>query len=571
MIALYKQALRSEKGRLLAIVLLMAADTIAQSALPMIMSRLINLSTQQGASARPTAALMLGLIVLSCLVSVVLCRLSMRTAQSCQNSLRKKTFHHMLQLSPMQVREFSLGELLTRIMSDTGIVADFIMQSIFVFIKPLLLIIVGVVMLMRVQMKLMTVVYLIVPIQLVLLVITIRRMLPYFSRIQTNVEKLNSHMQESMDCIRLIKAYTGEEDRSAAFDKKNGQLYEASISIQLWTAMLNPVIMLLMNLGTMILLFSCSMLLQRHEIDAGGVMAGFAYIQQIFMSLMMLGEFFPNISRVRISGKRIRHFFGIQPAVKDGDDELPKGPIALELENVSHHFSPDAPPVLRDISLSIPARSAMALAGGTGSGKTTLLRLLCRMTDATQGRILINGKPVQDYQLESLYEQVQLVEQNCRLFADTLANNIRCGFDATDEEVLQAAREAQLEPLIASLPEGINTYLSESSASLSGGQRQCLAVARALLRKPRVLLLDDSSSSMDLDTEHRLMTSLLSSQEERTLLVVSQRVSTLSRFPRIAMLDDAQLVCLGDHEAMLEGCEAYRRLCDAQKAEEGRQ
>lgn len=568
--ALFSKLIKREKKRLALILLLLILDTIAQSLLPIIMSSLINASTTSKGISIPLAMQMLCTILLSGAMSVAVCFLSIRSAQNCQNKLRKDAYSHLLTLSPLQVKQFSLGELLTLIMSDSGIVADFFMQVIFVLVKPMLLIVSGAALLMTINFGMLNVVWAILPVQLLLLFVTIRKMLPQFSRMQTHVSKINSHIKSSLNCIRMVKAYNGEKKQTQGFAANNNQMYEDSISIQMWTVMLNPTIMLLINLATMLMLMQCSSMLQQQAVDVGGVMAGFAYIQQIFMSLMMLGEFFPNVSRVRISVRRLTSFFAEKPSMLDGKTVLADEAVSIEMNTVSFRFAEDAPDLLKDMSLSLPQGTHLAIAGSTGSGKSTVLRLLCRLMDATSGEVLVNGRPIAEYKTESLFDQIQIVEQNCRLFPASLGDNIRCGYDATDDQVLQAAATAQLLPLINALPEGLNTFLSESSASLSGGQRQCIAIARALLRKPRVLLMDDCSSSLDLETEFRLMNDLISSYGNMTLVVISQRISTLRRFDRIAMLANGQLVSSGDHETMYQECAAYRRLCEAQYAEEGR-
>ena len=368
----------------------------------------------------------------------------------------------------------------------------------------------------------------------------------------------------------MVKAYVREEYEEDRFRQANDDLMHTSLRVQKLMAILNPLLMIVMNFSVVAIILLGGFQVEARAMEVGQVMAAVTYVTQILMSIMMVSTMFQSISRARASAARIREVLDTLPAIADGDKHAESGEAGrVEFCSVSFRYAGAARPVLEDITLDIRPGELVAVLGATGAGKTTLCSLIPRFYDPESGQIRIDGIDARDYPLGELRRKIAFVLQKSELFSGTIADNIRWGNpDATDEEVEAAARTAQADDFIRGFQDGYQTVIGEKGASLSGGQKQRLSIARAILKKPEILLFDDSTSALDLGTEARLQEALRQKLQHTTVIMVAQRVASVRQADRIVVLEGGKIAACGRHEELLKTSAVYRDICASQLGKE---
>ena len=540
------------KKYIAAALLLLLGDVAVTSVMPLLMSRVVDQGVLTGSiETVKTVTLVMALVAFGgCLVafgfSAVLAVFSHRVS----NDMRKDLFRRVHSLSFGQTDRFSSGALLTRIMSDTQIATQFGSAFFQMLLKPLLLFCSGFGLTLMISGHYAWVFAVFIPLQAVILFLFMKRLTPLFLKIQLRIEKINSLIQETLGNLRLIRSYTHEDAENLQFKGENDDLLGLNLKIQYTLAVMNPLIMLIINLVLI------------------AILAVSGYIQQIMMSLMMMGQIYQAAAKAAVSCERLEEISRMEPEVPDGSREL-SGPFAsLECDHVGYAFPetpPGAPPALEGISLSLAPGGMIGITGPTAAGKSVLVSLLARFRLPTAGAVRINGTDLREVSSASLRAMVTVVLQENDVSSGTIADNIRYGLDASAEEVRAAAAAAQADAFIDALPEGYDTPVAQKGASLSGGQKQCIALARALLRRPQVLILDDCTSSLDLVTESRFHAALRQFLPDTALIVVSQRLPAILKADRILLLEEGRLSAAGTHRELLEKSEHYREICRAQE------
>jgi ATP-binding cassette subfamily B protein len=554
----------------LLVFLLMIAEVAINTQLPALMSRIVDegVLARNMEAVRRAGMVMLGLTAGGCVIGIATCVLSSIISQRYANDLRKDVYSKFLHLSVDQLDEMTTGSMVTHVMSDTQIVTQFLAQLVQMLIRPVLLLIFGLIMVLSISASLGWVFWVMIPIQVLLLLIFMKKMTPLFSILQGKTESINSTLQETLDNMRLVKAYAQEMHEGSRFDADNQAIMRTGLRVQTMMAVLNPLIMLLMNLAMLLILLLCGYEVAQNRMNIGGTMAAIAYVQQVLMAVMMVGQIFQFSSRARISAGRLHKVINMLPSQKDGDIILSEPLSQITLRDVTFRYpgaGPSTSPAIHHIDLDIHQGEYVAILGGVGSGKTTLASLLSRFYDPTGGTVTINGKEIRSYTLKSLRDKLVMVVQNSALCSGTVADNIRYGLQNADmEEVIAAARIAQAHSFIQALPNQYDTDISENGASLSGGQKQCIAIARALLRKPEVLILDDSTSAVDLATEARLFAALREYSGKCTMIVIAHRIASIVNADKIVVLDNGSIAGCAKHDELLARCGIYREMCDAQ-------
>ena len=455
---------------------------------------------------------MLGLVAIGGCFGILSAAFGSMASQRFGNDLRNDAFGKVMKLSLQQTDKFTTGSLVTRLTNDINAVQDMVNMILRMFVRAPMQFIGGIIMAVAISPKFGIVLLAALPIQLILVFLMIKKATPLYTDVQEKLDRVNSVVQENVTGARVVKAYCKEGYEIDRFGNANTSLRDVNLKVQKLMATLSPILMLIMN-GSVIAI----LLIGGREVEndigviggikVGDVMSAITYITQILMSMMMVSMMFQSLTRASASAKRIIEVLESEPAIKAGDkspetDE--KGTVRFD--HVSFRYPNSAGrPVLNDINLDVRKGEMVAVIGATGSGKSSLVNLIPRFYDADEGNVYVDGENVKDYDLKTLRQKIAFVLQKTELFSGTVADNIRWGRpDASDEEVKKAAEIAQASDFIGGFAEGYNTMIAEKGASLSGGQKQRIAIARALIRRPEILIFDDSTSALDLGTEARL-------------------------------------------------------------------
>ena len=493
-------------------------------------------------------------------------------AQNFGNDLRKDVFSRVMHLSLSQTDDFTTGSLVTRLTNDITAVQELVSMALRMFVRAPMSFIGGIVMALSLNANFGLVLVIALPIQLVIIWLLLAKASPLFGLVQKKLDKVNAVVQENVTGARMVKAYVREDYEENRFRTANNDLMQTSLRVQKLMAILNPVLMIVMNFSVVAIILIGGFQVEARAMQVGQVMAAVTYVTQILMSIMMVSMMFQSISRARASAARIREVLDTLPAIADGEQkEAGSGRGgSISFKNVGFRYSASERPVLEDINLDIHPGETIAILGATGAGKTTLCNLIPRFYDPTKGEIFVDGRPVTDYTLEELRKKIAFVLQKSELFSGTIADNIRWGRpDATDDEVVAAAKVAQADEFITGFKDGYQTIIGEKGASLSGGQKQRLSIARAVLRQPEILLFDDSTSALDLGTEARLRDALRKSMQHTTVIMVAQRVASVMHADRILVLDGGRIAACGRHEELLQTSAIYQDIYSSQVGKGG--
>lgn len=518
-----------------------------------------------------TGIKMLILVIIGCAGGILSAAFGTTAAQKMGNDLRKDVFSKVMGLSFQQTDKFTTGSLVTRMTNDITAVQDFVSIALRMFVRTAMQFVGGIVMVLSLNVNFGLVLIVSLPIQLIVLSIILKQAAPLFGIVQKKLDKVNSVVQENVTGARVVKAYTREEYEIERFGKANGELMETNLKVQKLLALLNPVLMIIMNASVVAIIMLGGLQVQAQAMNVGEVMAAITYITQILMSVMMVGMMFQQVSRSKASALRILEVLETEPAIlgkKSDTAETSKGTV--EFKNVSFYYPGfSGRPIINNISFSVNSGETVAILGATGCGKTSLVNLIPRFYDATEGEIIYNGKNVCEYELQELRSKIGVVLQKSELFSGTVMENIRWGNEnATEEEVIAAAKIAQADEFVTGFNDGYNSVISEKGASLSGGQKQRLSIARAILKKPQLLIFDDSTSALDLSTEAKLQNALKENLGDTTIIMIAQRVASVMNADKIAVIDNGELVAFGNHNQLMKTSDIYQDIYNSQMKKE---
>ena len=494
-----------------------------------------------------------------------------KASQGFGNDLRRDAYKRVMSLSVEQTDKFTTGSLVTRMTNDITVLVEFVEHMLRMVVRSPMFFIGGTIMLLSLNVKFGVVLLCTLPIQLFAMVFVIRKAVPLFSEVQKKLDRINSVARENITGARVIKAYVREDYECDRFETANSEMKDTNLKVQLLLTFINPILIVSLAFATVAIIYIAG--LQTRIEDAGmttgTVMAAITYVTQVVNSLMMLTMIFQTISRAGASSKRIVEVLESDPVIKGGSEKDGSGSdIAIEFKGVDFKYPGTAGKnVLSDISLTVRKGETLAVIGATGSGKSSLISLIPRYYDAVAGKVYIDGRDIAEYDLPSLRKKIGYVMQKSELFSDTIANNIKWGKDdASIEEIRDAAQIAQADNFVSEFTDGYDTFIAEKGASLSGGQKQRLSIARAIVRRPEILILDDATSALDLATEARLQKALREAMEDPTVVMVAQRIASVRHADRIAVIEaDGRILHCAPHEELLRISETYRDICASQR------
>ncbi|MFA4841816.1 MAG: ABC transporter ATP-binding protein [Agrococcus sp.] len=514
--------------------------------------------------------LMLGLSLGQVAANILAILFGARLAMRAGRDLRADIFGKVGDFSEQDVQRFGAASLITRNTNDVQQVQMLILMSCTMLLSAPMLAIGGVIMAVRADATLSWLIAVAVPLMLVVLGFLVWKLVPIFRQLQERIDRINKVLREQLTGIRVVRAFVQERREKARFAVANDGVTDAMLRTGNIFVLMFPIIMLIVEVSSVSVLWFGAGLVNSGDLDIGTMMAFLQYLMQILMGVLMATFMTIMIPRAAVSAKRIGEVLETAPSIERVavGDRMPT-PGTVELRDVSFHYPGADTPVLDGVSLKAEPGETVAIIGSTGAGKTTLVNLIPRLFDATGGRVLVGGADVRDVDAETLWRGIAIVPQRPYLFAGTVASNLRYGNEqATDEQLWRALEIAQAAGFVQQMDKQLDSRISQGGTNVSGGQRQRLSIARALVAEPDVLVFDDSFSALDLTTDARLRAALTEAVGATTQIVVAQRVSTIVDADRIVVLEAGRVVGTGTHEELLERSDTYREIVESQMAVE---
>ena len=545
------------------------------------MQRLIDEGIQ---AANPEAVKVIGLTMIGFVFIGVVCGFLsgvFANIASCNyaNNLRVRLFDKIMKLSYNQTDDFSTASLITRVTNDVTQMQNFFAQMIRMFIRSFGMFALGIIFTLTIDVRFAFILAVALPIEVIIMIIFMKKAFPYFSIIQTKLDKVNTVVHENVSGARVVKAFCKEDYEDNRFKNVNGSYADTLLKVNKIFALLMPLFMLVVYFAQ-IAIYSIggSNILDAFAntttptISIGKITQATTYIVMICFALMQFGMMFASIARASASAKRINAVMDCPLEIVDGNIDVTtiKEVGTIEFKNVSFAYPESNEYVLENLNFKINKGDTVAIVGATGSGKTTLVNLITRFYDVSEGEVLVDGVNVKEYSTKDLRNKIAIALQKAELFAGTIKENIKWGkLDATDEEVIEAAKIAQADSFINEKKDKYDEFVEEKGTSVSGGQKQRLSIARAIIKKPEILIFDDSTSALDLITEAKLYQAMKEKINDTTKVVVAQRIATARNADKIMVLDGSTIIAFDTHENLMNSCEVYIDIYNSQLKREG--
>jgi len=573
LIKLLRTYLRPYSSALLAVAALQLIATMASLYLPSLNADIIDKGVARGDTGYIVSTggwmLVVTLAQIACAIAAVYFGAS--AAMAFGRDMRSAIFHKVGSFSAREVAEFGAPALITRNTNDVQQVQMLVLMTCTMMIAAPIMCVGGIIMALRQDIGLSWLMVVCIPVLVLSIGLIVVRMVPQFRAMQARIDLVNRVLREQLSGIRVVRAFVRERDEAARFAEANAALTGTALRAGRLMVLIFPTVMLVLNASSIAVLWFGSGRVDSGQMQIGALTAFLMYLMLILTSVMMATFMAIMIPRAAVCADRMGEVLNTESSVTP-----PLNPVRalrsraeLELRDVEFRYPGAVAPVLQNISFSSTAGQTTAIIGSTGAGKTTLVSLVARLFDATSGTVLIDGVCVRDLDPEMLWNRIGLVPQKSYLFTGTVASNLRYGNpEATDDELWDALEVAQARDFVEEMPGGLEAPIAQGGTSVSGGQRQRLSIARALVRKPEIYLFDDSFSALDLATDARLRAALRPRTADATVVIVSQRVSTITDADQIIVLDDGAIVGLGRHHELLESCPTYLEIVQSQMAAE---
>ncbi|MDQ2783355.1 MAG: ABC transporter ATP-binding protein/permease, partial [Actinomycetota bacterium] len=561
------------KGPIALILVLQLIGALAALYLPTLNADIIDNGVAKGDTGYivRTGGWMLAVSVAQIFATILAVFLASRSSMGMGRDLRAAIFHKVGDFSAQEVSRFGAPTLISRNTNDVTQVQMVVFMGLAIMVSAPINMIGGIIMALRQDVGLSWLVAVAVPVLAIAVGLVIRQMLPQFRVMQTSIDSVNRIMREQITGIRVVRAFVREDYETDRFDGANATLTGTALRVGRLQALIFPIVMIILNASTVGVLWFGAARVDSGDLQVGALTAFMAYLIQILFAVMMATFMSMMIPRASVSSERIAEVLDTESSVAE-----PANPVrsiargaAVVFDHVEFHYPGAESPVLCDVTFRAEPGETTAVIGSTGAGKTTLVNLVPRLFDISGGSLTVGGVEVREADLDTLWSKIGLIPQRPYLFTGTVASNLRYGNpEATDEELWEALRIAQAKDFVERMPDQLESPIAQGGTNVSGGQRQRLAIARALVRRPEVYLFDDAFSALDLATDARLRQALRPVTREATVIVVAQRVSTIIDADRIVVLDDGLVVGQGTHTELLQSCETYQEIVESQRSAE---
>jgi ATP-binding cassette subfamily B protein len=572
---LLSSVLTKYRGLLWLVIGLQAVQALAGLFLPTLNSDIINngvVKNDIGYIWR-MGGVMLLVTLSQVILSVAAVYFGSKVAMGFGRDVRRQLFSQVNAFSTREVAVFGAPSLITRITNDVQQVQMLVLMTCTLILGAPFTAIGGIFMAMHQDLGLSRILMVSIPILAVLLSLIISSMVPTFRKMQERIDRINEILREQLTGIRVVRAFAREPEEAERFSVANDAVTQTALRGGRLQALMFPTATLVVNVSSVAVVWFGSDRIAEGTMKPGAMIAFLTYLTQILMSVMMTTWMAALIPRAAVSAERIMEVLETPSSIVIADNPITElsQTAVLQFDHVSFRYPGAEQPVLSDVSFTVRAGETLAIIGSTGSGKTTLMNLIPRLVDATEGTVLLDGVDVRDLAPEALWSRVGIVPQKPYLFSGTVASNLGYGKEnASEEEMWEALRIAQAEDFVRAMPEGLNATIAQGGSNVSGGQRQRLAIARALIRRPEIYLFDDSFSALDLATDARLRAALEPYVKQAVVVVIAQRVSTIRNANKIMVLEDGDCVGFGTHDELLASCETYQEIVSSQaSAQEG--
>ena len=572
LIRLLRVHLRPYKGQLVLLVALHTVQAAAALTLPALNADIIDKGVLTGDNAfiRSRGALMLVFSLIQVVFAVTAVQVGARVAMGFARDLRAALFHQVTDFSAREVGTFGAPSLITRITNDVQQVQMLVVMAGTMAIAAPITIVVGVVMALRQDVGLSVVLLVSMPVAAIVLGILVGQMVPTFRKMQDHIDRINRVLREQITGIRVVRAFVREPEETARFARANDELTTTALRGGRLMSSMFPVVNLLINASSVGVLWFGADRVGSGELEVGSLIAYLSYLVQILMSVVMATFTISMVPRASVAGGRIQEVLDTDSSVVPPSDPVRDVPRhgTLEMREAGFLYPGAEEPVLSDITFATAVGTTTAIVGSTGAGKTTLVSLIARLFDATSGSVLVDGVDVRELEPDRLWDCIGFVPQRPYLFSGTVASNLAFGKpDATEDEMWEALEVAQAAEFVREMPGQLGARIEQGGTNVSGGQRQRLAIARALVRKPSIYVFDDSFSALDLTTDARLRAALKPYTADAAVVIVAQRVSTIATADDILVLEDGRMVGRGTHEELLESNPTYAEIVQSQIGE----
>ena len=553
--------------------LMMLTEVAGEVMLPKFMSMIINngVASRNVAYIGKMGTLMVLTVLFMAVGGILGAYFSAKASISFTSDMRNDLFRKVQQFSFENIDDYSTGSLVTRLTNDVQQVQNVLMMGLRMALRAPGMFLGALIMAFMMNRQLAVIILIVIPLLLAAIILILKTAFPRFGEMQRRLDRLNSGIQESLTNVRVVKSFVREDHEIEKFSKLNDDLKESSLRALRIVIATMPVMMFAMNVTTLAVVWYGGNIIIAGNMPVGDLTAFTTYIVQILMSLMMLSMVFLQSSRASASMKRINEIFDTEIGLNDDNAENKDKKVTegrVEFKNVSFGYSGEngrKDLVLEGISFTAEPGQTIGIIGSTGSGKTSLVQLIPRLYDVTGGEVLVDGVNVKEYSLKHLREGVGMVLQKNVLFSGTIEENLRWGNeDAPMEDVIRFSESAQADPFVKTFKNGYDTEMGQGGVNVSGGQKQRLCIARALLKRPKILILDDSTSAVDTATEAKIRESLYHDLKDTTKIIIAQRISSVQEADQILVLEDGKIIGHGTHEELLKTCEAYSEIYTTQ-------
>ena len=561
--------LKPYKWQALIVVVLTTVQTLSQLYLPTLMADIVNKGVvgQDIALIIQTGLIMLGFTLIVTVSTIVGRLFATRTAVGFARDLRRDIFAKVESYSLREFDKIGTASLVTRSTNDVTQIQNVLVMILSMLLAAPIMAIGGIVMALRTDAGLTWLVGAAIGVMVIVILVIALRVLPLFKSIQKKIDRVNLVLREGLTGIRVIRAFNKNKYETKRFDGANKDLTNTSIAAYRWMGVLMPTIMMLFSVSMVAVVWFGGLRVGAGQTNVGDLMAFQQYVMQVMFAIVMSTMLFVMLPRASASAERVNEILDMDISIVDKTDIIPETTCkgCVEFKDVSFSYFGAQEPAIKGISLTAKPGEVTAIIGGTGSGKSTLVKLIPRFYDVTKGQVLVDGVDVKDFPQLALRERIGYVPQKINLMSGTIAKNVRYGKeDASDEQVREALQTVQASEFVDELLDGIESAVAQGGTNYSGGQKQRLCIARALVRKPEVYIFDDSFSALDFKTDAKLRRAMKGEMKDATVFIVAQRVSTVMNAERIIVLDDGKVVGQGKHKELLKTCTTYKEIVKSQ-------